>query len=485
MIFENYERYGAQGFKPKVIVIGSGPAGVTIARKLSAANIPVAIFEAGAGDYTEESQDFYKGATIGDPYFDLDVTRLRYFGGSSNHWAGWCRVMDAIDFEPKAWVPDTGWPIGRGDIEPYLDEVHDILDLVPFRPDEPLSRDIRWVQLIKSPAVRFAEKFGEAIEADRNIALVLDTYVTELQGDGARVTGARIHSAGRDQGVATADYYIPCTGGLENSRLLLWSNERSNGAVVPHAEALGRYWMEHPQHEGGNAIMSNPDQFETDAVSEAFFSPSAEAMQRLEIMNFGIRFITMPYHGAKWLTAELACLAPETAEWMAAGIGANLRCAAQLVMGWEQAPRADNRIALSASARDHLDIPRIELHWRKSELEHRTLLEGLRLFGKTLAEKDIGRVRIDDWVLNGDPYPTDQELAGHHHMGGTRMGVDRTRSVVDGDQKVHGMANLYVGGSSVFATSGQCNPTTTITALSARLGAHLTGVIKKGDLAKA
>jgi choline dehydrogenase-like flavoprotein len=477
MIFDSFESFRSNGFKPKVIVIGSGPAGVTIARKLGAAGIPVAVFEAGAADYTEESQDFYKGTTVGDPYFDLDVTRLRHLGGCSNHWAGWCRVMDAVDFEPKAWVPDTGWPIRRTDIEPYLDEVHDILDLVPFRDDVPISDDIRWVQLIKSPAVRFGEKFGPEIEASKTIALVLDTYVTELQGDGSKITGAKIWSAGRDQGVATADYYLPCTGGLENSRLLLWSNERSNGGVVPHAEALGRYWMEHPQFEGGNAIMNNPDQFEMDDVSEAFFSPSLQAMRERQIMNFGVRFIKMPYHGAKWLVAELACLAPETAEWTAESIGAKLRCAAQLYVGWEQSPRADNRVALSASARDALGIPRIELHWKKSELEHRTLLEGLRLFGETLAAKNYGRVRIADWVLNGDPYPTDQELAGHHHMGGTRMGDDLTRSVVDRNCKVHGMENLYVGGSSVFATSGQCNPTTTIVALSARLGDHLVRTI--------
>jgi choline dehydrogenase-like flavoprotein len=68
--------------------IGSGPAGITIARKLSAAGIPVVIFEAGGADFTEESQAFYSGKTVGDYYFDLDITRLRYFGGSSNHWAG-------------------------------------------------------------------------------------------------------------------------------------------------------------------------------------------------------------------------------------------------------------------------------------------------------------------------------------------------------------------------------------------------------------
>ena len=477
MIFDGLDAFRASGFQPRAAILGSGPAGITVGRKLAAAGIPVVLFEAGSHEWTEDSQDFYRGTTVGDLYFDLDITRLRYLGGNSNHWAGWCRVMDAVDFEAKGWVPDTGWPIGRHDLEPYFDEVRGILDLVPFRDDVPISDDIRWVQLIKSDAVQFGQKFRGELEAGPRMALVLNTYVTELMGDGTAITGAKLWSQGRDQGVFTTDYYISCTGGLENSRLLLWSNDRSNGGVVPHAAALGRYWMEHPQFQGGDAILHDPDRFEMDAVEEAFFSPSREAMQRLGIMNFGIRFIKMPYAGMKRLVANLACSAPDTAEWMAASLDNNLRCAAQLYVGWEQAPLASNRIVLSSTERDQAGVPRIELHWKKSELEHRTLLEGLRLFGKTLAKQDLGRVRIADWVRNHEDYPTDQELAGHHHMGGTRMSDDPRTGVVDRNCRVHGIRNLYIGGSSVFATSGQCNPTTTIVALAARLGAHLTGVI--------
>ena len=58
-------------------------------------------------------------------------------------------------------------------------------------------------------------------------------------------------------------------------------------------------------------------------------------------------------------------------------------------------------------------------------------------------------------------------------MGGTRMGTDIATSVVDADCRVHGIENLYVAGSSVFTTAGQCTPTTTITALAVRLAEHL------------
>jgi choline dehydrogenase-like flavoprotein len=53
------------------------------------------------------------------------------------------------------------------------------------------------------------------------------------------------------------------------------------------------------------------------------------------------------------------------------------------------------------------------------------------------------------------------------------MHLDPRRGVVDSDCKVHGIANLYVAGSSVFPTGGFANPTLTVVALAARLAAHL------------
>ena len=57
--------------------------------------------EAGGLEITVESQDAYLGTNIGQEYFDLDIARLRYFGGTSNHWGGWSRALDAVDFLPK------------------------------------------------------------------------------------------------------------------------------------------------------------------------------------------------------------------------------------------------------------------------------------------------------------------------------------------------------------------------------------------------
>jgi choline dehydrogenase-like flavoprotein len=476
MIFQDATAYAASGHTPRVCIVGSGPAGMSIALKLAAARVPSVILEAGADDWTEESQDHYRGAVVGDHYFDLDATRLRFMGGSSNHWAGWCRVLDAHDFEPKSYLAHSGWPIRRSDIEPFLDETREVLDLHPFPQDLGVTESFRWFEMQKSQPVRFREKYADLLAGSDLIALVLNTQVDELVGDGSAVRAAKIRSRGLPAGEVTAPHYVVATGGLENARLLLWSNERSNGGVVPHARALGRYWMEHPMFEVGTAFITDAEAMRFDHEGDAFFTPSVEAMAARGVLNFHVQVQSMPYSGVKRFIAETACMVPETTEWVSSKLGLRLSCASRLHMAWEQPPREDNRVALSATERDADGMPRIELHWKKDELDRRTMLEGIRMFGEEFARRDLGRIHISDWVRDGGEWPTDMEIAGNHHMGGTRMGTDTTTSVVDANCKVHGMANLYVGGSSVFATSGQCTPTTTITALALRLGDHLARV---------
>ena len=101
-----------------------------------------AVLEAGSRKFSGESQDFHRRTTVGDHYFDLDIARLRFMGGSSNHWAGWCRVLDSQDFEPKAWAPDPGAAFSpsrcqavslakRGDVRTYVGVQFDSWQVVP------------------------------------------------------------------------------------------------------------------------------------------------------------------------------------------------------------------------------------------------------------------------------------------------------------------------------------------------------------------
>jgi choline dehydrogenase-like flavoprotein len=92
-------------------------------------------------------------------------------------------------------------------------------------------------------------------------------------------------------------------------------------------------------------------------------------------------------------------------------------------------------------------------------------------------------MKLKDWLLSNDPAPAltlDDLQGGNHHMGTTRMSDDPKSGVVDSDCRVHSVPNLYIGGSSVFATAGHANPTYTIVQLALRLGDHLVGRLSAG-----
>jgi choline dehydrogenase-like flavoprotein len=138
----------------------------------------------------------------------------------------------------------------------------------------------------------------------------------------------------------------------------------------------------------------------------------------------------------------------------------------------EPTPQSDSRVSLGED-KDRLGQRRVRLDWRLIESDKRTVATLAQTLATEVARLGIGRVRIDDWLLDsGSGWSSDFE-GGGHHMGTTRMADDPTKGVVDADCRVHHVDNLFVGGSSVFPTCGSCNPTLTIVALSLRLADHL------------
>jgi choline dehydrogenase-like flavoprotein len=136
----------------------------------------------------------------------------------------------------------------------------------------------------------------------------------------------------------------------------------------------------------------------------------------------------------------------------------------------EQAPNAESRVTLGSDL-DRLGCRRVELRWRLSAIDKFSMHRAHSILGDELLRSGVGRME-SAIGRESDPWPA--RLRGaRHHMGTTRMHVDSRRGVVDADCRVHGTANLYVAGSSVFPTSGAANPTLTIVALALRLAGHL------------
>jgi choline dehydrogenase-like flavoprotein len=461
-------------------IVGAGPAGITCARSLAAKGRKVLLLEAGGWDWSEDSQASYVGETIGDKYFDLDTCRLRYFGGTSNHWTGWCRPLDAHEFAGKGFTNIGRWPIQRTDLDPYLPDAMEILEIGLPQADVPLKGGmLRRVDVSFSPPVRFAAKYRDEILASDHIFLCVNCNLTRMDVVGGAIASIAVEDYQGARAAITAQTFILACGGIENSRMLLWCNAASGGALLKgQGDLAGRYWFEHHHATIGDAIVetgftrrrADPDAPRGESMTLLALTPRMIAENN--ILSCSLRLHPTSGGMATALLEDMACVAPTWANWAARKVSAGQLCAHRLQATAEQEPRAENRVALEGTA-DRFGIPKVALHWSRSELDLRTLREAAKTLGFYLAVRDIGRARLAPWVLGEAPYPEDVEIAAYHHMGGTRMSDGTATGVVDGNCRLFGMGNLYVVGSSVFPSGGHGTPTITVVQLALRLADHL------------
>jgi choline dehydrogenase-like flavoprotein len=144
----------------------------------------------------------------------------------------------------------------------------------------------------------------------------------------------------------------------------------------------------------------------------------------------------------------------------------------------ETAPDPANRVTLS-DERDELGQPRARLQWRPGSAERTTVAQTMLLVAAEFGRLGVGRIRLNELLLEDDARWSENLSWFGHHMGTTRMSETPRTGVVDADCRVHGLDNLYIAGSSVFPTSSYANPTLTLLALSLRLADHLKSF--KGD----
>ncbi len=114
------------GLQADVCVIGSGFCGAIIAVELATAGIDVLLLEAGS-EAPDHRLDAMLDRVEVSGGTELHFGFARQLGGASNLWAGRLAALDPIDFEQRAWVPHSGWPLSRAELEPYYARAGDIL----------------------------------------------------------------------------------------------------------------------------------------------------------------------------------------------------------------------------------------------------------------------------------------------------------------------------------------------------------------------
>ena len=220
MILDNLEKIKSSY---DICIIGAGASGLVISEKLSKKQ-KILIIEGGSFDISEKSQEIYTGKVIGDNYFDLSTTRLRYFGGSTNHWGGWVRNFDNEDFEKNEKLNLTNWPIKKKSLDFYLDEACKILNIKNYFNTSdfgiPSFNKVVY-QRVTEPHL-FSKPYINKIKNSKNIDLCLNSNLINAEIKHQFVTKILISDFKNYKKEISSKKFILCTGGLENSRILLW-----------------------------------------------------------------------------------------------------------------------------------------------------------------------------------------------------------------------------------------------------------------------
>jgi choline dehydrogenase-like flavoprotein len=523
-----------------VCIIGGGVAGITLALEMSMAGVDTCMLESGGFGPDDETRDLYRGENVGLPYTFADGSRSRYFGGSSNCWGGWCRPLDPWDFEKRDWIAHSGWPFGLEELAPYYARTHELLKLGPqtFDPaywEREIGRhDVRRIPLATgdmrdtvaqfSPPVRFGKAYRDELSRSSRVRVFLYANVQNIDADaqGTSVSRLQVATISGCKVTVTARIFVLATGGIENARLLLASNNVQKAGLGNANDLVGRYFMDHPRMMCGkvrfrpgnarNKLYDIKYHYQNAAVSahgtkiSSQFAPKQELMEREKLLNSRVWLYSRWYgegtagsealihckeavlqkdQPGRSLKTDIATMMAHPLHTVGYGLTRLLQWPALITDVTLQAiveavPDPDSRVTLSTDKHDRFGMPRVKVEWRLDEQVKRTFDKTFALLAQELQMAGIADVELDA-PLEGRHWPAKLE-GTWHHMGTTRMHDSPREGVVDRDCKVHGMSNFYVAGSSVFPTVGANFPTITIAALSLRLAGHLVRQLDVPDM---
>jgi choline dehydrogenase-like flavoprotein len=447
-------RYGA-------VIVGAGPAGVSLAMALADAGRRVLVLESGG----EIPQD--RGAhSLGYGHFSgsyWDAHWVRALGGTSHVWTGWCPVPTPLGFDNPA--IGVRWPIAHASLLPYWRRAATLLDhdpaFVGF--EAPFIPEFVYRPVPTVAPVRFAERFGPALRASTHVDVALGHSVVGLAATEGRTAlqALRVahHGSGRvaDLSVAPSQAVVLAGGGLGNAQLLLLPRADGAASVGNESGQAGRYLMEHPQFTLAGELVTDAEldrlwpAWNTGSGMHALVaSPETAIAHRLQGAGLQCARKTPDHDMARFVSRAVGRPAFHY----------------EITVRAEMRPSAENRVTPTVE-RDAFGLPRLAVRCVLDAADLRSVDTTLRVLGEALVRRGRGRVRVNNDRLYRDP-------GGQGHtLGTTRMGDTPSSSVVDAECRVHGYANLFVAGSSVFPSGGFANPTITIVALALRLADHL------------
>ncbi len=499
----------------EVIVVGAGAAGITLAVELARLGKSVALLEAGGRTLEESPQDPYQTDLPGLPHRGVHEGRVRMHGGTTNKWGGQILELEAEDFEARSWIPGSGWPFPKNELQPHYARALELEGVAGSLLDD---REV-WQALHEKPPAfpnlelytsrwcpepNFARLHGRALESDARVTVWLHTNAVELLlDDHQAATGVRCRTVSGQETIFRAPQIVFALGTVESNRFFL--QPRPEGALPWNQSGLlGRHFQDHIDSDAATIRPKDPRAFHRifDSVFLRGFkyNPklrlSRQAQQQQGTLAVGGTIFSVSDADEALTTVKTTAkhlLRGRLGEVNGPQIASLLRHAPlvarqtyryalqhrsfhpadaeiRLRVHCEQRPDSASTITLSPE-QDQLGVLRTCLDWRISPAELRTIRCFVQTAQTSLAP--FADVTPHPDLLSGDDRFLVHCQDSFHHMGGMRMDAPPHQGVVDPNLRLHGTPNVFICSGAVFPTSGFSNPTHTLLALAVRLAGHL------------
>ena len=140
----------------------------------------------------------------------------------------------------------------------------------------------------------------------------------------------------------------------------------------------------------------------------------------------------------------------------------------------ETLPYHDNKMTLDYDKLDEWGLPTVNFDANIKENEFNMRKDMAQQAAEMLDVAGVKNIRTYDapYILGN----------GIHEMGTASMGRDRKTSVLNKNNQIHDVPNVYVTDGAAMTSAGNVNPSLTYMALTARAANHAVEELKKMNL---
>ena len=228
----------------------------------------------------------------GDPYFPVESTGARGFGGTSNHWLEKgpfrARPLEAISLGGRDDIVDyPAWPVTRDELDPPQRRAHELFHLAGWdyaaRPvgERRTARGTVCPGAVADVGLQAVIPWGVvlplrrgSLPTRRSTSCSTRPWLASSPVAAATTWNAsRCVFPGGSRSRHEPSTVVLAAGGLENPRVLLASD---TGGLGNGHDLVGRYFMEHPQERAGLLHLTTPD-----AITTSACAPSGTAATRM------------------------------------------------------------------------------------------------------------------------------------------------------------------------------------------------------------